>query len=417
MRRCFFVKKFFALFLTICLLLCLCAGCAGQSDPGSSSKAESSGENTGSSAPEAGNDASQTEEPIDTESPAPAEEADGALWSVSLRELMGKPVKARNIALAGDGVVYAILEEVNEYNIDITLPYLVTYDPAAGEVTPVGWDADYVGRFTVLEDGRIGALADPGDGLRLMRFRLASDVTDVSPVITTSDGETAVSAGYDFYCCNDGETGDLALYDLAAGTATVICPGNGGGSRNAIAQYLSPDGRYAVYIKFQGGLLDCDTVYLYDAETGIETAYPLPTVESDVRPYRPMAAVGDAVYFFENASGKGELTNRCWRMKDGGEPEELALPFQYRNGGEQLKGISGAVIFADSSDDQTEATPVYLLDADGAAYLADYRIPMDHYLSTAAMSGDRLVLSVYEGGHSGGDEVFYLVESGFSRIG
>lgn len=354
---------------------------------------------------------------MDTESPAPAAEAEGALWSVSLRELMGKPVKVRNIALAGDGTIYAIIEEFNENNTYSVQPYLVTYDPAAGEVTPVGWDADHVGRFTVLEDGRIGALADPGDGLRLMRFRLAGDVSDVSPVITTSDGETAVSAGYDFYCCNDRETGDLVLYDLAAETAMVICPGNGGGSRNAIAQYLSPDGRYAGYIKFQGGLLDCDTVYLYDAETGIETAYPLPTVESDVRPYRPMAAVGDAVYFFENASGKGELTNRCWRMKDGGEPEELALPFQYRNGGEQLKGISGAVIFADSSDDQTEATPVYLLDADGAAYLADYRIPMDHYLSTAAMSGDRLVLSVYEGGHSGGDEVFYLVESGFSRIG
>lgn len=405
------MKKFFAIFLTICLLLCLCAGCAGQSAPGSSSKGESSGENTGSSAPEAGSDAGQTEEPINTEGPSPADIAEGAVWSVSLRGLMGKPVIASNIALAGDGVVYAILAEVNEYNIDITRPYLVSYDPAAGEVIPVGWDAKYVGRFTVLEDGRIGALADPGDGLRLMRFRLGSEVTDVSPVIPTSDGETAVTTGYDAYCCND-ETGDLVLY--ADGEATVVCPGGGGGNRNAIAYYLSPDGRYVVYLKFVGGLLDVDTAWLYDAQTGEERSYSFPAVETIARPSRAMAGLGSSFYFFENEGREEPFSNRCWRIRDGGELEELTLPFQYSNGSGPITA-GDAILFSDGDEEQ--ASPIYLLHEDGTASLADYALPAEHYLHAAAVSGDRLVLSVYEGGRYMGDSVHYLIETGFSKIG
>lgn len=408
------MKKFFALILTLCLLLCPCAGCAGQADPGSPSK----GENAGDSTPGAGSEASRTEESMNTESPSPADAAEGALWSVSLRELMGKPVMARNIAFAGDGVVYAILEEVNEYNIDITRPYLVSFDPAAGEVIPVGWDADYVRRFTVLEDGRIGALADPGDGPRMMRFRLGSEVTDVSPVIPDSGAEVAVAPGYDAYCYNETQTGDLLLYRCATEETTLIYAGDGEGKRKSLVCYLSPGGRYVVYIKFVDGLLDNDTAYLYDAETGEETAYPLPTVESDVRSSRYTAGIGDTVYFFENDSGKEELTNRCWRVRNGGELEELALPFQYRNGSGPIE-TADAAIFTDRNYDvkQTEASPIYLLDADGTAYVADYQLPAKHWLAAAAVSGDRLVLSVYEGGRDVGDWVYYLIETGFSEIG
>ena len=395
-------------------MLCACAGCAVPSDPGSASGAE----DPVSSAPSADNDASQTEEPADAENPSPADGDGGAVWSASLRELMGKPVRAGNIALAGDGTVYAILEEFNEDNTYSTLPYLISYDPAAGEVTPVGWDAAHVGRFTVLEDGRLGVLADPGDGLRLMRLRLYSDVSDVSPVITCSDGETAVAAGYDFYCCNDRETGDLALYDLATGTATVICPGDGAGTRKAIAYYLSPGGRYAVYFKFQDGLLDCDTAYLYNAETGVETAYPLPVVESTARSSRAIAGVGDTVYFFESDSGQGGLTDRCWRVKDGGELEELTLPFQYRNGSGSIE-TTNAIILTDDlySVREAEISSVYIIDEDGKVYVADYKVPAGHWLADAAVSGEQLVLAVYEGGHSVDDSVYYLIETGFSKIG
>lgn len=407
------MKKITAVLLIFCLLLCACAGRTGQSDPGSSSRTEVSG----SSMPDAGNDADKTEGPADTEDISPADGDDGAVWSVSLRELMGRPVEVNRLALAGDGTIYAIAEEFNDNNTPSTRPYLVAYDPSTEEMSKVGWDADYVYRLSVLEDGRLGVLADPGDGPRVMRLRLYSDASFDSPTIHSGE-ETAVAAGYDAYCYNDPETGDLLLYDCAAEKATVICAGDGNGTHSAVARYLSPDKQYVVYDKFKDGGFDSDNAYLYDVESGEETVYPLPTVESVTRPFRYKAGIGGTIYFFENASGENELTDRCWIVKDGGEAEELTLPFQYRNGSEPLEKAN-AIILTDEDYDvkQTEASAIYIIGADGAFYVADYKVPAKHWLADAAISGDRMVLTVYEGGHRAGDGVYYLIETGFSKIG
>lgn len=405
------MKKSIAVFLAFCLLLCACTGRAGQSDPGGSSKAEVSG----SSVSDAENGADKTEGPADTEDASPADGDDGAAWSVSLRELMEKPARASHLALAEDGTVYAIIPEFDQDNTK--KPYLISYDPSTEEIAQVGWDADYVYRLSVLEDGRLGVLADPGDGPRVMRLRLYSDASFDSPTIHSGE-ETAVAAGYDAYCYNDPETGDLLLYDCAAEKTTVICAGDGNGTRSAVARYLSPDKRYVVYDKFKDGGFDSDNAYLYDVESGEETVYPLPTVESTTRPFRYKAGIGGTIYFFENASGEDELTDRCWTVKDGGEPEELTLPFQYRNGSEPLEKPN-AIILTDEDYDvkQTEASAIYIIGADGAFYMADYKVPAKHWLSDAAISGDRMVLAVYEGGHSAEDPLGYLIETGFSKIG
>lgn len=401
------MKKFIALILTLCLLLCLCAGCAGQADPGSSSEAES----VENSAPD------KTEGSMDAEEPAPMGNADsGVVWSADVRELMGKPMIVSRLAIAEDGLIYAVLQE---YDMEDKInPYLISYDPAAGTVSRPLWEARHINHLAALENGELGVLAQTEDTKYLFRLSTDGEVLFQSPAIPDSGAEVEVTEGYDAYCYNETQTGDLLLYRCATEETTLICAGDGEGKRKSLVCYLSPGGRYVVYIKFVDGLLDNDTAYLYDAETGEETVYPLPTVESDVRSSRYESGAGTAVYFFENDSGKEELTNRCWRVRDGGELEELSLPFQYRNGSGPIK-TSNTIILTDRNYDvrQTEASPIYLLDEDGTAYVADYEVPAGHWLSAAAISGDHLVLSIYEGGRDVGDSVYYLIETGFSKIG
>lgn len=407
------LKKFIAVLLALCLLLCLCAGCGKQSGPGGSSGTESSKESSKSSAPDATTDAGGTEDPeppADEEAPSLPDGSHGAIWSVSIPELVGKPLRADQVALAGNGVVYTMLLEY----IDGHGAYqLFAYDPATGKADGPLWEAEYVSRFSALEDGRLGVSAQLYRELRVLRLLPYSDSTLSSPVVPPTNITPTVAAGFDAYCCNDPDTWDLLLYDCGTEETTLIRAGDNDPFTAAIPWYLSPDRRYVGY-QYE----DYNTVYLYDTQEGTENAYQLPALEAYGPSYRPKAGIGSVVYLFENASGEGELTDRCWRIKDGGELEELTLPFQYRNGCEPLEKADAIIITDDNfTAKETEDCAIYLLDESGAAYVANYRLPANHWLSDAAVSGDRMVLSVYEGGRGLNDELYYLIETGFSKIG